>query len=225
MTEPGGAAAEAQYTVQAVQDNAERLGLTWRRRRATITSPDPTGIIDADTEPIAMTSLIGNVRPGQRVYVDTVPPSGNFIVGLVSLLPRVRLRNPSFVLTGGADQTIIWTTQDEKIGDPWYAGALPASTIMLPEDGWYSIVTSLNTDTGGVANSRQIVSIEPTINTGGGLGGYLYRTFWGPGESLGSVSTYIPLLAANTLTIHARQNSAASMVANAVVVIAKVADL
>lgn len=225
MTGPdSGAAAAAQYTVQAVQENAERLGLIWKRKRATVITADPTATLDGDSEPIAMTSLIGNVRAGQRVYVDVVPPSANFIVGVIPLLPRLRLRNASFTLNGGVDQTISWTTQDEKTGDPWYAGALPASTLMVPEDGWYSVVASLNTDTPGVANSRQIVSIEPSIASGG-LSGYAYRSFWGIGEVLGSTSTYIPLVASNTITIHGRQNSAATMVANAVVIIAKVADL
>lgn len=88
MTEPGSAAADAQYTVQAVQDNAERLGLVWKRKRATITSADEPvmAVLDADTEPIAVTSMIGPVEVGQRVYVDVVPPSGNFVVGGVDLI-------------------------------------------------------------------------------------------------------------------------------------------
>lgn len=220
----GPASQDAQATVQAVVENAQRLGLTWALRPATVASSDPTATFDGDSVPIAMTSLIGTLRPGQRVRVLIVPPSGNFIVGVIDPLPRLRLRNASFVLAGGVDQTISWDIQDEATGGPWYAGGLPATTLMVPEDGWYSIVASLNTDTPGVANSRQIVSIEPSIASGG-LSGYAYRAFWGIGEVLGSVSTYIPLAASNTIAVHARQNSAATMVANAVVVIAKVAEL
>ena len=220
----GPASQDALATVQAVVENAQRLGLTWALRPATVASSDPTATFDGDTAPIAMTSLIGTVRPGQRVRALIVPPSGNFIVGVIDPLPRLRLRNASFVLVGGADQTISWDIQDEATGGPWYAGGLPATTIMVPEDGWYSIVAALTTDTQGVANSRQIVSIEPSIASGG-LGGFFYRTFWGIGEVQGSTSTYIPLTTADTITIHGRQNSAATMVAAATVIIAKVAEL
>lgn len=78
--------AMAQAQTQALIENAQRLGLIWVRRPATISSADlgaVTAIFDGDTEPIAMTSMIGPVGVDQRVYVDIVPPAGNFIVGIV----------------------------------------------------------------------------------------------------------------------------------------------
>ena len=69
---------------QAVVENAKRLGLTWTIRLATIsdaTNGAVMAIYDGDTVAIGMTSMIGAVFTGQRVYVIQVPPSGNFIAG------------------------------------------------------------------------------------------------------------------------------------------------
>jgi hypothetical protein len=76
-------APQAQATMQAVAENAQRLGLTWQMRLATVVAPGtfPTAIYDGDTVPISMTSMIGAVYAGQRVWVIQVPPSGNYIVG------------------------------------------------------------------------------------------------------------------------------------------------
>lgn len=78
---------------QAVVDNAKRLGLTWTLRLATVINSSNlaavSAIYDGDTVAIDMTSMIGVLGPGQRVYVIGVPPSGNYIVGLV-LSPWIR---------------------------------------------------------------------------------------------------------------------------------------
>lgn len=91
MTEPNlggldmGQAAAAAATIQALKDNAERLGLVWQIRPATVVTADPvTAMYDGDSEAIAMTPMIGNVYVGQRVYVFIVPPSGNYIAGVAS---------------------------------------------------------------------------------------------------------------------------------------------
>lgn len=83
-------AAVVGQTVGLIKDNAQRLGLTWQRKTGEVTGIDPvTGRLlvqyDGDTEPIPMVSMIGSALPvGARVYVDEVPPSGNFITGLVA---------------------------------------------------------------------------------------------------------------------------------------------
>ena len=82
--------------IDALIDNARRLGLTWTLRMATVatlstgntsssssTFGSVTAIYDGDSAPIGMTSVIGLVKPGQRVYCIGVPPSGNFIIGTV----------------------------------------------------------------------------------------------------------------------------------------------
>ena len=71
--------------IQALIENAKRLGLIWTLRLATVVDgSDPTAInatYDGDTAAIDMTSMIGSLAPSERVYVLQVPPSGNFIAG------------------------------------------------------------------------------------------------------------------------------------------------
>jgi len=67
---------------QALVNDAQRLGLTWDLRPATVGSTDPLQVtVDADTIPINATSMVGVLTAGRRVYVLLIPPSGVFIVG------------------------------------------------------------------------------------------------------------------------------------------------
>lgn len=80
MSAPIGDSANVQ--AKAIKANAQALGLTWTLRMATVVDNSPVlATYDGDTEPIAMTSMIGAVTVNQRVYVIGVPPSGNFICG------------------------------------------------------------------------------------------------------------------------------------------------
>lgn len=71
---------------QSIVGRSKSLGLVWTRRLATVISgssaPSCTVIFDNDTIPVAAVSMIGVLTVGSRVYVDMVPPSGNFIVGV-----------------------------------------------------------------------------------------------------------------------------------------------
>jgi hypothetical protein len=71
----------------ALIQNADRLGLKWDLKPATVSQVDPvvTVVYDGDMTPITAVSMIGNVSIDQRVYVIFVPPSGNFIVGTTSV--------------------------------------------------------------------------------------------------------------------------------------------
>ena len=77
----------ATAAVKAVTENADRLGLLWQLRPATVEQIDPingiTVTIDGDKTPVTATSMIGNVYFGQRVYVLLVPPCGIFIAGFI----------------------------------------------------------------------------------------------------------------------------------------------
>lgn len=79
-------------SVAALVRNANRLGLTWDLRLATIiqppTSTDPKTLatVDGDSEPLGMTPLTGAYFPnGSRVWTLRIPPSGNYIIGPVDL--------------------------------------------------------------------------------------------------------------------------------------------
>jgi hypothetical protein len=74
--------------VQAAADEGTRLGLTWQLRPGTVTNTSPlTVIYDGDSAGISMTSMVGDIGVGQRVYAIFVPPSGNFIVGFCNEPP------------------------------------------------------------------------------------------------------------------------------------------
>jgi len=70
---------------QALVENANRLGLTWQLRPATVTAiSSPTQVFanyDGDTVPIGMVNLTEPLLVGDRVMAMAVPPSGNFIIG------------------------------------------------------------------------------------------------------------------------------------------------
>ena len=67
---------------QALVDDAQRLGLTWDLRPATVGALDSLKVIvDGDTEQVNATSMVGALFVGLRVYVLLIPPSGVFIVG------------------------------------------------------------------------------------------------------------------------------------------------
>jgi hypothetical protein len=70
---------------QEMVTGARRLGLTWRMQLGTVFSGDPLKVtVDGDTTPIGMVSTVGQLQPDDRVYVLAVPPSGNFVTGLVT---------------------------------------------------------------------------------------------------------------------------------------------
>jgi hypothetical protein len=211
---------------QAIVANAQSLGLSWNLRIATVdlstTTQGVTATFDGDTVSISMVNMTGNdLAAGTRVYVIMIETQGNFIVGYAGRpVLRLRIRNPSFTLTGGIDQTISWSTLDEIVGN-WYSSALPVTSFAMPESGWYSITCILSTDTGGAVNSRQMISIEPS-NSAPGMGGYFYRNFWSVGESTGCVTVIVPFNKADPFTVHCRQNTAGSMNAAANLIITKV---
>lgn len=68
--------------------NASRLGLTWRLRLATVTTGGVANFMivrfDGDDGDVTVVSIIGSRVAGTRVYVITVPPAGNFVIGQVS---------------------------------------------------------------------------------------------------------------------------------------------
>lgn len=75
--------------VQEALDQSRALGLTWGLRMATVVTAVPLTILyDADTVVINAVSMIGTPTSGARVYVLSIPPSGNFVVGATRQLTR-----------------------------------------------------------------------------------------------------------------------------------------
>lgn len=81
--------AETVALLQAIKDNAERLGLVWQIRTGTVQSSDAALAVvtfDNDEAPtVGITNMTGTVLAlGERVYVVSVPPAGQYVVGYMN---------------------------------------------------------------------------------------------------------------------------------------------
>lgn len=82
--------------VQEVVRTARRLGLIWDLRVGVVTELTSSSLIkvrlDADSESISAVPMTGTTFEGLRVYVISVPPAGNFVIGAVDrVYPRQRI--------------------------------------------------------------------------------------------------------------------------------------
>ncbi len=86
MTQPG---ADTTATVQAIKDNAQRLGLTWKIQYATVVDGTDVGAVTVDFDgdvlsvPTPAVSLVGVLAAGQRVAVLLTPPDGVYIISIL----------------------------------------------------------------------------------------------------------------------------------------------
>lgn len=221
MTGPLSPADQAAATASAIADNAERLGLIWRLRPATVIDAT-TLTVDGDTEPIAWTdSLIGPAAPDQRVWVATVPPSGNYIVGHLPL-PTIRWSAVGLSLLGGVDNFVAPTAVQENIGG-WSINSGTAY-VTVPLSGRYAITCTVNTNTPGVANSRQAIILDVTTTITPMSSSY--RNFWADGEMIGTL-TIAPLTLnkGDSMRVNFRQNSIASMPGSVYLTAARMGDI
>jgi hypothetical protein len=83
--------------VQTLVDTSTRLGLTWQLRLATVTSSIDSdrmrARVDGDEAVVTVTSVIGAVSPGDRVYVVSIPPAGNYAIGFAGVSPHRQIFN------------------------------------------------------------------------------------------------------------------------------------
>jgi hypothetical protein len=104
MTAP---ASDAKVLVQAVQDNAQRLGLTWQLQFATVadgTVPAAAVVTldsDALSVPAQAVSLVGAIPAGERVAVMSVPPDGMYVIGR----PNAPVEDPVVYIDGASTVT------------------------------------------------------------------------------------------------------------------------
>jgi hypothetical protein len=85
--------------VGALQTNAERLGLTWQMRLAEVVD-DSSVIFDGDGTVVSdsITNITGQqLTAGDRVYVMSVPPAGNYVTGFAT--PRFWMRQQILTTT------------------------------------------------------------------------------------------------------------------------------
>lgn len=84
-------------------DDAQRLGISWTLRPATVNITDPLKVtFDGDEVPISAVSLVGYLAEGARVMGLLVPPGGNFIVGFNDPQFTSKLQSPVNYSAAGA---------------------------------------------------------------------------------------------------------------------------
>lgn len=71
---------------KALIDNANRLGLQWTLRPASVTNLNPLQVlVDGNTSSIAATTMLAQQFSfNQRVFVLIIPPAGNYVVGVIT---------------------------------------------------------------------------------------------------------------------------------------------
>lgn len=122
--------------VETLVAMARRLGLTWRLVPATVSAgATASGVVpvifDNDTTETSTISMIGAVAEGVRVFVLSIPPQGNYIIGTRGALPApasmsayFAVTAPTNVGTGGSGITVPWTAIRDPFGIANAAGVL-----------------------------------------------------------------------------------------------------
>ncbi len=144
---------------QTVVDTANRLGLIWTLRRATvnanINNDMVTATYDGDTTQISMVSMIGILAKGARVYALGVPPAGNFIVGRANPLSMRHIFNRQDTASTTSSTTYVNLTN------------IAGTAFVAPESGivtiHYTALMASDTATGGS-------QITPRVGTGATVG-------------------------------------------------------
>jgi hypothetical protein len=92
VTSPDGLDSNASQIFQSLKENAARMGLQWQLSMATVSDSSDVGnvivIFDGDetARTVGVISMIGQPA-SDRVYVMTVPPAGNYIIGVADPAP------------------------------------------------------------------------------------------------------------------------------------------
>lgn len=194
--------------VQSLQDNAQRLGLTWEIRLATVVDDNPIALtFDGDTDPVQnaeITNVSGlPIGIGQRVWVIVLPPAGLYVIsraGDLQLGFRGRVTNNP-TIANNTLTTLTWNTQDEQSGGTYFLSG--NQTIRIPYTGLWAITAQSVLAGGG--GTRNFIQIGVTTSLLGGP--TLYRGFYGAAEQVATCGITIPLIAGDTLQISEFQNS------------------
>jgi len=172
--------------VQALAENADRLGLTWGLRPATIADFDfhtqkALAIYDGDDEAIAMTSLVGGLLPGFRVMGMSVPPSANYAVSYMNvpepgtLVIRLRVNGTQSIADAGAGEFIQFNTQEHNwFGTGFSPGQNTKYQPTVP--GWYRFNGRVVWTANAVSRRGAFLNINGTTATPGTFGGQSLQT-------------------------------------------------
>jgi hypothetical protein len=116
--------------VAALKENADRLGLTWDFKFATIAGESPlVGTFDGDTTTVGMISVIGLLTAGARVAVLVIPPGLNVAFGTLVSNDRTLLTNRATFYASG-NQTLTTSDADWITGSVTTLGAADYEVIV-----------------------------------------------------------------------------------------------
>ena len=212
MTTPEGPASDTAQLIQALKDNARRLGLTWQIAVASvIDASDPANIlVQFDSDGTTTNGIIAMVptSAGARVYVMQVPPSGNYIVGYVG--PSALATVNAMFLGGGPTQnsnTNVFTNilnASSTNFQAQIAKKFAGTALRIDAHGTYYSITSASQPLFGI----QVTGVAGTDAGSGGLALPSHWIGFGPiaNSSLNahtqwSGSILLPHLGAGTATV------------------------
>lgn len=181
--------------IQAVADNAKKLGLVWGWRPATvITATTPTGDLtatyDGDGAPTNMKSAMGALAIGERIYGQFVPPGGNYAMGRCLPQPLLRARcSDGNISTSSED--IPFNVIDEQLGT-WNTAGVPTTTFFIPEPGIYELSATVQFVSAAVAGSRQDITFVFTSSVTSWTS-TTYRGSWSNGGAIGTANALLRL--------------------------------
>ena len=141
MTAPSTAVGVEVAASQELVAGADRLGLQWQLRPATVLrivdASSVLAVYDGDTEPVPMIQLVGGVGPNDRVYAMFVPPQGNYIISL----PAHQYNTDIITTDVAATQTTVGAAELDLTRLSWPAMTLRANHLYRWD---INIITTMN---------------------------------------------------------------------------------
>lgn len=169
--------------VSEIVQQAQRLGIVWSLRLATVTGNDTMiqsnssvrVVLDGDDERITASSMIGQLAGGTRVYVLFVPPAGSYIIGRAdpgnSTLPYIL---PALQVSGDAHiEGDLTTTGPAEFGNRAHGsvsvngggGVIVTEAISFPTLTGTGTMRCFATANSGSANVKN-VAVSGVTNSG-----------------------------------------------------------
>lgn len=168
--------------VDSLIAQARALGLTWTLRLATVITVTPLqALFDGDDTPLEMTSMIGPITSGSRIYVIIIPRSGNFVVGRVGGTPTRYLGANIGTATGFAASStgteVAFASSFWNVAEPTFtfnphgffrleAELAPAPSTATPKSAIWRIRKGQATTTGTVLGVFYVTMAAPFANVG-----------------------------------------------------------
>ena len=181
MTDDDNTFKGATAAVKALAENADRLGLTWSIRPATVTDYDfpsqkAKAIYDGDTVAVSMVSLCGGLLPNVRVMAMQVPPSANFALSPINipivgtLVIRLRATASQSIADAGAGEFVQWATAEHD----WYGTGFTSednTKYRPPMPGWYLFNGRIVWTANATSRRGVFLNINGTTGAPGSFGG------------------------------------------------------